>query len=177
MQGLKFSITSGGRSPRSRDSQLSEPHCALSSGSVGLCGVQRWNYQCYSLVNLKYVTSSVALPALWKTVFTTYLKKERDSSNLKWLKISTALDPRSKNLKCIPRDDREDMRALLKNILNKERIAQQPSPQGTKRQNPTLIANTVPVITCIRRPLRAVVLTLRPYCPKKESCCYGLLLT
>lgn len=39
----------------------------------------------------------------FKSVFTTDLAKLKDSTNLTWLKIATALEPRFTDLKCLPK--------------------------------------------------------------------------
>lgn len=41
--------------------------------------------------------------------FTTDLAKRKDSTNLTCLKITTGLDPRFKDLKCLPTDERNEV--------------------------------------------------------------------
>lgn len=72
----------------------------------------------------------------FKKTFTTDLATRKDSSNLRWLKIATALDPRFKDLKCIPRDERDEVWASVVNMMKEERPAQQPSAEATERQPP-----------------------------------------
>ncbi|XP_030247727.1 zinc finger BED domain-containing protein 1-like [Sparus aurata] len=103
----------------------------------------------------QYVSCSVVLPALchlvrvmepsdddpiyvvkFKTVFTKDLAKRKDSTNLPWLKIATALDPRFKDLKCQPKDERSEVWASVSNLVMGERSAQQPSAETTEKQPP-----------------------------------------
>ncbi len=74
----------------------------------------------------QYVSRSVVLPALCHLnkimestdddpVYVVKLKtildlaKREDSTNLTWLKIATALDPRFKDLKCLPKNERTEV--------------------------------------------------------------------
>ncbi|KAI4892351.1 hypothetical protein NFI96_018662 [Prochilodus magdalenae] len=70
----------------------------------------------------------------FKTVFTTDLTKRKDTTNLTWLKIATALDPRFKDLKCLPKDERSEIWASLHNLMMAEMPAQQPSAEATETQ-------------------------------------------
>ncbi|XP_035762540.1 CD209 antigen-like protein E, partial [Neolamprologus brichardi] len=69
-------------------------------------------------------------------VFTTNLAQWRDSSNLTWLKISTALDPRFKDLKCLSKDERREVRASVHDLLMAETHAHQPFAQTTEEPSP-----------------------------------------
>ncbi|XP_053510051.1 zinc finger BED domain-containing protein 4-like [Ictalurus furcatus] len=88
----------------------------------------------------KYVSCSVVLPALhhllrpmevsdvdpayisrFKAAFTKDLNRRKENSNLWWLKVATALDPRFKNLRCFPRAEREELSEMLKD--------REPAPQ------------------------------------------------
>ncbi|KAI4875619.1 hypothetical protein NFI96_008201 [Prochilodus magdalenae] len=101
----------------------------------------------------QYVSCSVVLPALchlfrvmepsdddpvyvvrFKTVFIPDLTKRKDTTNLTWLKITTALDPRFKDLKCLPKDERSEIWASLHNLMMAEMPAQQPSAEATETQ-------------------------------------------
>ncbi|KAL2077895.1 hypothetical protein ACEWY4_025580 [Coilia grayii] len=69
--------------------------------------------------------------------------KRKESTNVQWLKMATALDPRFKDLKCLPRSERE---AVWKSV--KEESAQQPEPhretepdQPKKKMNLLLTAS------------------------------------
>ncbi|KAK7162416.1 hypothetical protein R3I93_006650 [Phoxinus phoxinus] len=76
----------------------------------------------------KYVSCSVVLPALchlalkmavteddpayvvrFKDAFKEDLTKRKENTNIAWLKIASALDPRFKNLKCIPKAERAEV--------------------------------------------------------------------
>jgi len=90
----------------------------------------------------QYISCSVVLPALchlfrlmtasdddpgyvlrFKAAFTSDLSKRKQSTNLQWLKVATALDPRFKDLKCLSRSEREEVWNLIK-----EESARQPEP-------------------------------------------------
>ncbi|XP_039519490.1 E3 SUMO-protein ligase ZBED1-like [Pimephales promelas] len=101
----------------------------------------------------QYISCSVVLPAFchlfrvmepsdddpvyvvrFKKVFTTDLAKRKESTNLKWLKIATALDPRFKDLKCLPKDERHEVWTSISSLVKEERLAQQPSTETTGKQ-------------------------------------------
>uniref|UniRef100_A0A3P9AS52 BED-type domain-containing protein n=1 Tax=Maylandia zebra TaxID=106582 RepID=A0A3P9AS52_9CICH len=103
----------------------------------------------------RYVSCSMVLPALchlfrimepsdddpvyvlrFKKIFTTDLAQRRDSSNLTWLKIATALDPRFKDLKCLSKDERREVWASVHDLLMSETDAHQPSAQTTEEPSP-----------------------------------------
>ncbi|KAI4885628.1 hypothetical protein NFI96_024161, partial [Prochilodus magdalenae] len=103
----------------------------------------------------QYISCSVVLPALchffrvmepldddpvyvvrFKTIFTTDLAKRKNTTNLTWLKIATALEPRFKDLKCLPEDERSEIGALLHNLMMAEMPAQQPSAEATETRPP-----------------------------------------
>lgn len=72
----------------------------------------------------------------FKKVFTTDLAQRRDSSNLTWMKIATALDPRFKDLKCLSKDERREVWASVHDLLMSETDAHQPSAQTTEEPSP-----------------------------------------
>nr|XP_014267406.2 zinc finger BED domain-containing protein 1-like [Maylandia zebra] len=72
----------------------------------------------------------------FKKIFTTDLAQRRDSSNLTWLKIATALDPRFKDLKCLSKDERREVWASVHDLLMSETDAHQPSAQTTEEPSP-----------------------------------------
>ncbi|KAL7888777.1 hypothetical protein AOLI_G00037510 [Acnodon oligacanthus] len=72
----------------------------------------------------------------FKIVFTTDLAKWKDTTNVTWLKIATALDPRFKDLKCLPKDEKSETWASLHNLMMAEMPAPQPSPEATEMQPP-----------------------------------------
>jgi len=76
----------------------------------------------------KYVSCSVLLPALchllrtmeasdvdpayvvcFKPAFTEDVNRRKENTNMSWLKVTTALDPRFKDLRCLPRAEREEV--------------------------------------------------------------------
>ncbi|KAJ4939393.1 hypothetical protein JOQ06_028842 [Pogonophryne albipinna] len=103
----------------------------------------------------QYVSCSVVLPALrhlfrvmepsdddpvyvlrFKKAFTTDLAQRKDSTNLKWLKITTALDPRFKDLKCLTKDERSEVWASVRDLMMRETRAQQPPAETTEEPSP-----------------------------------------
>lgn len=103
----------------------------------------------------KYVSCSVVLPALrhlfrvmepsdddpgyilrFKKAFTTDLAQRKDSTNIKWLKITTALDPRFKDLKCLPKEERSEVWASVHDLMMREMRAQQPPAETAEEPCP-----------------------------------------
>ncbi|KAJ8364362.1 hypothetical protein SKAU_G00131930 [Synaphobranchus kaupii] len=103
----------------------------------------------------QYVSCSVVLPALrhlfrvmepsdddpvyvvrFKKVFTTDLAQRKDNTNLTWLKIATALDPRFKDLKCLPKDERSEVWASVRDLVMGETHAQPPPAEPTEEPSP-----------------------------------------
>ena len=89
----------------------------------------------------KYVSCSVALPAFchitrvmessdedpaYVVKFKSTLKKDlewrKENANMEYLKIATALDPRFKDLKCLPRAERSEVWALVTNMLMEDKV-------------------------------------------------------
>lgn len=89
------------------------------------------------LGGVTYVSCSVVLPAVrhlinstevsdddrayvvrFKTAFTKDLSQRQQTLNHEWLRVATALDPRFKDLKCLPRGEREGVWASVE-ALNK----------------------------------------------------------
>jgi len=56
----------------------------------------------------------------FKNAFTTNLKASQRNCNLKWLLIATALDPRFTNLKCVSKDNKEEV--LNERLIFKEHV-------------------------------------------------------
>ncbi|XP_059927935.1 E3 SUMO-protein ligase ZBED1-like [Gadus macrocephalus] len=113
----------------------------------------------------KYVSCSVVLPALchlqhamkisdddpayivrFKAAFTTDLNQRREKINLEWLKVATALDPRFKDLKCLPRAEREPVWAKLRELVKGEEPALQPlgeeNPEPPKKKTALLVMDS-----------------------------------
>ncbi|KAL3973863.1 KRAB domain-containing zinc finger protein [Sarotherodon galilaeus] len=120
----------------------------------------------------QYVSCSMVLPALchlfrimepsdddpvyvlrFKKVFTTDLAQRRDSSNLTWLKIATALDPRFKDLKCLSKDERREVWASVHDFLMAETHAHQPSAQTTEERSPKKSKMSICLLDAIDRSL------------------------
>ncbi|CAL9703477.1 unnamed protein product [Knipowitschia caucasica] len=102
----------------------------------------------------KFVSCSVVLPALchlsrvmeiseddpayivkFKQTFSADMTSRKDKTNLTWLKISTALDPRFKDLKCLHRSERAEVWALIAGLL-KEDIHGQQQVEETSSEPP-----------------------------------------
>lgn len=110
-----------------------------------------------------YVSCSVALPAFchvsrvmessdedpayvtqFKATFRKDLETRRGNGNMAYLKIATALDPRFKDLKCLPKGERNEVWASITRLLREEgagaeQPVEEPEPP-TKRL--TLLADS-----------------------------------
>lgn len=103
----------------------------------------------------KYVSCSAVLPTFchlsrlmkssdddpaylvkFKTTFTADLEARRQNANIAYLKIATALDPRFKDLKCIPRPEREGVWASLTNLLREREHVVVKSEEATSSEPP-----------------------------------------
>ncbi|GAA6072001.1 myosin heavy chain, skeletal muscle-like isoform X2 [Tachysurus ichikawai] len=84
----------------------------------------------------KYVTELLgAYVARFKTAFKKDLAERQAVMNNEWLKISSALDPRFKDLKCLARGEREQVWSSLEKILQ----VAEPSthtPQSSEEHEP-----------------------------------------
>ncbi|XP_061738828.1 uncharacterized protein LOC133540252 [Nerophis ophidion] len=99
----------------------------------------------------KYVSCSVVLPAFchlfrvmessdddptyvtkFKPTFREDLETRKGNANIAYLKIATALDPRFKALKCIPRAERSEVWASITNLLKEDMVtAEKPMQEKT----------------------------------------------
>ncbi|GAA6082618.1 E3 SUMO-protein ligase ZBED1-like [Tachysurus ichikawai] len=98
----------------------------------------------------KYVSCSVVLPAFchlsrvmessdddpayvvkFKSTFRTDLETHKENANIAYLKIATALDPRFKDLKCIPRAERGEVWASVTNLLKEQRVVAEEPVEAT----------------------------------------------
>ncbi|KAL6485768.1 hypothetical protein MHYP_G00051600 [Metynnis hypsauchen] len=99
---------------------------------------KEWNLQSFALT--PYATepsdNDPVYVVRFKTIFSTDLAKRKDTTNVTWLKIATALDPRFKDLKCLPKDERSEMWASLHNLMMTEMPTPQPSAEATETQPP-----------------------------------------
>jgi hypothetical protein len=107
-----------------------------------------------------YVSCSVVLPSLchlrlkmeacdedpayvvrFKTKFTEDLASRQEQLNNAWLQIATVLDPRFKDLKCLPKTDREEVWNTLEGMLQQEspRKSSQTHDDGPPRKKISLL--------------------------------------
>nr|XP_006110692.1 septin-2 isoform X2 [Pelodiscus sinensis]XP_014425111.1 septin-2 isoform X2 [Pelodiscus sinensis]XP_025036523.1 septin-2 isoform X2 [Pelodiscus sinensis] len=56
----------------------------------------------------------------FKNTFTTYFTKHKESTNLRFLKIATALDPSFQNLKCLPKSEGDEVWNILSEVLKEQ---------------------------------------------------------
>lgn len=103
----------------------------------------------------KYVSCSVVLPAFchlsrvmessdddpayvvkFKSTFRTDLETRKENANIAYLKIATALDPRFKDLKCIPRAERGEVWASVTNLLKEQRVVAEKPVEATTSEPP-----------------------------------------
>ncbi len=94
-----------------------------------------------------YVSCSAVLPALrhldrtmevsdedpaymvkFKTAFSKYLSQRQATLNHEWLKLATVFDPRFKDLKCLPKGEREGVWTSLEALLQTESKSATPEP-------------------------------------------------
>ncbi|KAG5273036.1 hypothetical protein AALO_G00146870 [Alosa alosa] len=59
----------------------------------------------------------------FKNTFTADFARRKESTNLPWLKIATVCDPRFKDLKCLPKDERNEVWASVRNLMLEEKPA------------------------------------------------------
>ena len=110
-----------------------------------------------------YVSCSVVLPALchlhhsmevseddptyvgrFKAAFKKDLSERQANINNGWLKITSALDPRFKDLKFLPREERDELSDSLQVLLQKKPSGATPQPleePAKKRRNLLLFAS------------------------------------
>ncbi|KAL2099535.1 hypothetical protein ACEWY4_003929 [Coilia grayii] len=109
----------------------------------------------------KYVSCSVALPALchvsrvmessdedpayvntFKATFRKDLETRKENPNIVYLKIATALDPRFKDLKCLPRAERSEVWASVReHVVVAEKPVEEKTSEPPKKKL-TLLANS-----------------------------------
>ena len=58
----------------------------------------------------------------FKTTFRNDMETIKGNANIAYLKIATALDPRFKDLKCIPRAERTRVWASVTNLVKEQRV-------------------------------------------------------
>lgn len=80
---------------------------------------------------------------LWfKAAFTSDLSNKQ-GTNVQWLKVATVLDPRFKDLKCLPRSEREEVWKLIKEQSARQPEAhREPEPGPPKKKMNFLLATS-----------------------------------
>ena len=63
-----------------------------------------------------------AYVAKFKTTFRKDPETRKGNANIEYGKIATALDPRFKDLKCIPRAERSEVWALVTNLVKEQMV-------------------------------------------------------
>lgn len=107
-----------------------------------------------------YVSCSVVLPALCnlrnimevsdedpayvvrsKTTFKEDLASRQENTNNEWLKLATALDPHFKDLKSLPKSEREEVWTTLRGMLHEQspRRSLETSQDGPSRKKMSLL--------------------------------------
>ncbi|XP_065415584.1 Krueppel-like factor 13 isoform X1 [Chrysemys picta bellii] len=79
----------------------------------------------------------------FKNTFTADLTKRKEGTNVRFLKIATALNPRFKNLKCGPKSERDKVWSMLSEVLkeqNSDVETTEPEPPK-KKINPLQVAS------------------------------------
>ena len=72
----------------------------------------------------------------FKQTFRTDMEKRKDKTNIAWLRVATALDPRFKDLKCLSRPDRAEVWHSITALLRGERPAQPEQPERPATSEP-----------------------------------------
>uniref|UniRef100_A0A1A8J0N4 Uncharacterized protein n=1 Tax=Nothobranchius kuhntae TaxID=321403 RepID=A0A1A8J0N4_NOTKU len=81
---------------------------------------------------MKISDDDPAYSVRFKAAFTKDLNQRRENINLEWLKVATALDPRFKDLKCLPRAERELVWVKLRELVK----GQEPTLKPLREENP-----------------------------------------
>ena len=68
----------------------------------------------------------------FKTAFKTDLASRQENTNNEWLKIATALDPRFKDLKSLPKSDRPEVWTTLERLLQEQSPRARSAPQAAE---------------------------------------------
>ena len=72
----------------------------------------------------------------FKDTFTADLANRKENTNLKMLKIATLCDPRFKDLKCLPKEERGEVWALLRNLMLEDRDGMCSEPVRRETEDP-----------------------------------------
>lgn len=72
---------------------------------------------CHLLLEMRISDADPAYVVRFKNAVTADLENRRNNFNLPWLKIATALDPRFKTLKCIPKENRDEIWGQMKTLV------------------------------------------------------------
>ncbi|KAJ8369766.1 hypothetical protein SKAU_G00097940 [Synaphobranchus kaupii] len=114
-----------------------------------------------SLGGEQYISCSVVLPALchlfrvmeasdedpsymlrFKEVFTADLSKWKESTNVQWLKVATAFNPRFKDLECLPRYEREEVWRFIKEEESQQADNKTREPEPLKKKRSLLLVSS-----------------------------------
>lgn len=80
---------------------------------------------------------------VYEKVCTTDLAQLKESTNLTWPKIATALDPRFKDLKCLPKDERSEVWASVRDLVMGKTHTQQPPAETTEKLSPKKMRTSI----------------------------------
>nr|XP_048699257.1 uncharacterized protein LOC125633676 [Caretta caretta] len=70
-----------------------------------------------------------------KNTFTADFTKHKEGTNVRFLKIATALDPGFKNLKCLPKSERDKVWSMLSEVLEEQHSdAETTDPETPKKK-------------------------------------------
>ena len=77
----------------------------------------------------------------FKEAFTADMEQRKEKTNITWLKVATALDPRFKDLKCLSKPDRAEVWRSISALLREKRPAQpdQPATSEPPKKRPALM--------------------------------------
>uniref|UniRef100_A0A8C3ISR3 TBC1 domain family member 12 n=1 Tax=Chrysemys picta bellii TaxID=8478 RepID=A0A8C3ISR3_CHRPI len=71
----------------------------------------------------------------FKNTFAANFTKHKEGTSVRFLKITTALNPRFKNLKCLPKSDRDEVWSMLSGVLKEQHlIAEITEPEPPKKK-------------------------------------------
>ncbi|XP_074847231.1 E3 SUMO-protein ligase ZBED1-like [Carettochelys insculpta] len=84
---------------------------------------------CHILSVMEVSDDDPAYVVQFKNTFTVELRKYKEVTNMRFLKIATALDPRFKHLKCLPKYERDEVWTMLSEILKEQSSAETEQPK------------------------------------------------
>ncbi|XP_053888523.1 single-stranded DNA-binding protein 2 isoform X2 [Malaclemys terrapin pileata] len=97
------------------------------------------------------------MDSISKNTFTADLTKRKEGTNVRFLKIATALNPRLKNLKCFPKSERDEVWSMLSEVLKEQHSdAETTEPEPPKKKiNLLLVASDSDEIVIKQNPSSA----------------------